>query len=266
MTLIDTHAHLDGADFAPDLDTVLARATAAGVETMVSCGQDEATSRATLALSVAHPAIKPAVGVHPHEARSAGDLHWLDIMLDAPAVVAAGEMGLDYHYDFSPRDVQREVLEGQLDRAETHGLPVILHCREAEDDLAAVLRRRFAKGRLGVVHCFTGPYEWGARLIEEFGLFLGIGGAVTFKNAKELHDAAARLPLDHLVLETDCPFMTPAPHRGKRNEPAYMSLTCARLAELRGVAPDTIAAATTANAQRLFPKTARRSSTEAAQR
>jgi TatD DNase family protein len=264
VTLIDTHAHLDGTDFAQDLDAVLARAAAAGVATMVSCGQDEATSRLTLALAASHPAIKPAVGVHPHEARTAGDLRWLDAMLENPMVVAAGEMGLDYHYDFSPRDVQREVLASQLDRAATNGLPVILHCREAEEDLAAILRARFARGRLGVMHCFTGPYEWGARLIEEFGLFLGVGGAVTFKNAKELHDAAARLPLDHLVLETDCPFMAPVPHRGKRNEPAYMTLTCARLAELRGAAPDAIAAATSANAQRLFLKIARPFQTEAA--
>ena len=262
MNLIDTHAHLDGADFAVDLDAVLARAAAAGVATMVSCGQDEATSRVTLALAGAHPQIEPAVGVHPHEARNAGDLRWLDAMLDDPAVVAAGEMGLDNHYDFSPRDVQREVLGSQLDRAQAHSLPVILHCREAEDDLAAILRERFTRGSLGVVHCFTGPYEWGARLVEEFGLFLGIGGAVTFKNAKELHDAVARLPLEQLVLETDCPFMTPAPHRGKRNEPAYLALTCARLAELRGTTPEAIAAATTANAHRLFPRIARRSGSE----
>ena len=256
MTLIDTHAHLDGTDFAQDLDAVLARAAATGVATMVSCGQDEATSRLTLALAATHPQIKTAVGVHPHEARSAGDLGWLNAMLNDPAVVAAGEMGLDYHYDFSPRDVQRDVLTRQLALADGARLPVILHCRESEDDLATILREHFAPGRLGVVHCFTGPYEWGARLIEEFGLFLGLGGAVTFKNAVELHDAAVRLPLDHLVLETDCPFMTPAPHRGKRNEPAYVALTCARLAELRGAAPEAIAAATTANALRLFPRIA----------
>jgi TatD DNase family protein len=257
VTLIDSHAHLDGKDFSGDFDAVLARAQAAGVATMVSCGQDEATSRTTLELAAAHPAIAPAVGVPPHEARSAGDLSWLERMLDDPAVIAAGEMGLDYHYDFSPRDVQRDVLARQLDLAESRGLPVILHCREAEDDLAAILRERFRSGRFGVVHCFTGPYDWGARLVEEFGLFLGIGGAITFKNAHDLHDAAARLPLDHLVLETDCPFMSPVPYRGKRNEPAYITLTCARLAELRGSTTDEVATATTANARRLFPKLAR---------
>ena len=256
MILVDTHAHLDGADFAGDLDAVLARAQAAGVAAIVSCGQDEATSRKTLALAGAHPAIAPAVGVHPHEARTAGDLSSLARMLEDPAIVAAGEMGLDYHYDFSPRDVQRDVLARQLDMAEVCGLPVILHCREAEEDLADILTLHFRRGRLGGLHCFTGPYEWGARLIDEFGLYLGLGGAVTFKNAKELHEAAARLPLDHIVLETDCPFMSPVPYRGKRNEPAYLTLTCARLAELRGITPDVIAEATTANARRLFPKLA----------
>jgi TatD DNase family protein len=233
---------------------VLDRAAAAGVRAIVSCGQDEATSRATIALAQVHPIIAAAVGVHPHEAKTAGDLRWLERMLVDPSVVAAGEMGLDYHYDHSPREVQRDVLRRQLDLAAQHELPVILHCREAEDDLASVLQEHFTSGRLGVVHCFTGTYEWGKQLIEEFGLFLGIGGAVTFKNAKDLHDAAVRLPLEHLVLETDCPFMTPAPNRGKRNEPANIALTCVRVAELRGASPLEIAEATTANAGRLFPR------------
>jgi len=254
VTLIDTHAHLDGGEYANDLEQVLERARTAGVSPIVAAGQDEASSRATLELASKHAHVAPAVGVHPHEAKSAGDLRWLEPLLRDPRVVAAGEMGLDYHYDHSPRDVQRAVFERQLDLAGERGLPVIIHCRESEDDIAAILQARFARGRLGVVHCFTGTYEWGKRLIGDFGVFLGIGGAVTFKNAKELHDAAARLPLDHLVLETDCPFMSPAPYRGKRNEPAYLPLTCARLAELRGCTPAEIAAATTANARRLFPK------------
>ncbi len=255
MTLVDTHAHLDGSDFDADLADVLARARAAGVAAMVSCGQDEATSSATLALARAHTVIAPAVGVHPHEAKSAGDLRWLETMLDDERVVAVGEMGLDYHYDFSPRDVQRAVFARQLDIARARDLPVIMHCRESEEDLVATLRAaRFDSSRRGVLHCFTGTFEFGERLIGEFGVYLGLGGAVTFKNAKELHDAAARLPVEHLVLETDCPFMTPAPYRGKRNEPAYVTLTCARLAELRGADVESIAAATTANALRLFPK------------
>lgn len=256
MTLVDTHAHLDGKEFADDLDAVLERAAAAEVRAIVSAGQDEQTSKVTLELARAHATIAPAVGVHPHEAKTGGDLGWLASMLDDPRVVAVGEMGLDYHYDFSPRDVQRDVFARQLDLAAARDLPVIMHCREAEDDLASILRERFARGRLGVVHCFTGDYDWGMRLIDEFGVFLGLGGAVTFKKAEALHDAAARLPLDRLVLETDSPFMTPAPHRGKRNEPAYVRLTCARLAQLRGSNPAAIAAATSANARRLFPRLA----------
>ena len=253
MSLIDTHAHLDGEEYASDLDAVIARAVDAGVGAIVSAGQDEDTSRAALALARRHPAVRPAVGVHPHRASSAGDLVWLREMARGQTVLAVGECGLDYHYDFSPRDVQHDVFARQLDLAAELGLPIIMHCRESEDDLAALLRTHYARERRGVVHCFTGDYDLGKAFIDEFDVYLGLGGAVTFKKADALHDAAARLPLERLVLETDCPFMTPAPYRGKRNEPAYIALTCARLAELRGVTSDAIAEATTANARRLFP-------------
>jgi TatD DNase family protein len=251
---MDTHAHLDGDAYATDLDAVLARARDAGVSHIVTAGQDEATSRATLALAASHKGVAPAVGVHPHEAKGAGDLAWLEELAREPGVVAIGEMGLDYHYDFSPRDVQRDVFARQLDLAGRLDLPAIIHCREAEDDVAAALRAHFDRARRAVIHCWTGGYDTAMAFINEFDVYLGIGGAVTFKSAADLHDAAARLPLDRLVLETDCPFMTPAPHRGKRNEPAFASLTCRRVAELRGVTDVDIAATTTTNAQRLFPR------------
>jgi TatD DNase family protein len=251
--LVDTHAHLDGDAFAADLDAVLARALDAGVARIVSAGQDEATSRAALDLAADHPNVAAAVGVHPHEAKDAGDLQWLESFARTDGVVAVGEIGLDYHYDFSPRDIQREVFARQLDLAGRLGLPAIIHCREAEDDVAATLRRHFDRSRRAVIHCWTGSYDAAMRFIDEFDVYLGLGGAVTFKSATDLHDAAARLPLDRLVLETDCPYMTPTPYRGKRNEPAYTALTCGRIAELRGVSEDHIAAATTSNAQRLFP-------------
>ena len=255
--LIDTHAHLDGAEYAADLDAVLARASAVGVATIVSAGQDEATSRATLALAANHRDVRPAVGVHPHLASSAGDMRWLAELVRDAAIVAVGECGLDYHYDFSPRDVQRDVFARQLELAAETGMPVIIHCRESEDDLIDQLRRHYARERRAVVHCFTGTHDFGKALIDEFDVYLGIGGAVTFKKAEALRDAAARLPLERLVLETDCPYMTPAPHRGKRNEPANLGLTCARLAELRGETVDEIARATTENARRLFSTLAR---------
>ena len=256
--LFDTHAHLDGEEYEDDLDEVVRRAYDAGVARVVSAGQDEKTSRAALELAKRFGAVVPAVGVHPHLARSAGDLAWLKPLAVQREVVAIGEIGLDYHYDFSPRDAQRDAFARQLDLAGELGLPVIMHCREAEEDLVEILRGRYDVSRTGVVHCFTGTYDVGARLIDQFGVFLGIGGAVTFKKAEELHEAVARLPLDRLVLETDCPFMTPAPHRGKRNEPAYLTLTCRRVAELRGAPEAEIVSMTTANARRLFPKLAAR--------
>jgi TatD DNase family protein len=252
--IVDTHAHLDGDEYAGDLPEVLARAADAGVSGIVSAGQDEATSRATLVLADRHPFIAPAVGVHPHLAKDAGDLSWLRALAASDEVVAIGECGLDYHYDFSPRDVQREVFARQLELAGEFALPVIIHCRESEEDLVSSLRAHYDRSRTAVVHCFTGTFDFGKALIDEFGVFLGLGGAITFKKAEALHDAAARLPLERLVLETDCPYMTPAPHRGKRNEPAYLALTCRRLAELRGASEAAIAAATTANAARLFPR------------
>jgi TatD DNase family protein len=251
--LIDTHAHLDGDAFASDLDAVLRRAAAAGVSRIVTAGQDEATSRATLGLAERHAIVAAAVGVHPHEAKSAGDLAWLEPLARTTGVVAVGEIGLDYHYDFSPREVQRDVFARQLDLAGRLDLPAIIHCREAEADIAVALREHFDRTRRAVIHCWTGAYDAAMSFVSEFDVYLGLGGAVTFKSAGDLHDAAARLPLDRLVLETDCPFMTPVPFRGKRNEPAYTALTCRRVAELRGVSEDVIAAATTSNAQRLFP-------------
>jgi TatD DNase family protein len=255
--LIDTHAHLDGPEYAGDLDEVVSRAEYAGVSAAVCAGQDYPTSVKTLALAERFPGIvAPAVGVHPHLAKDAGDMSWLAALLDNPRVVAAGEMGLDYHYDFSPRDRQREVFERQLELAAARALPAIVHCREAYDDVIAILRSHRGRGTTVVVHCFTASYDVGIMLIEQCGAFLGIGGAVTFKKATDLHDAVQRLPLEQLVLETDCPYMTPVPHRGKRNEPAYLPLTCAAVAALRAATADEIATVTTANAMRLFPKLA----------
>jgi TatD DNase family protein len=256
VTLVDTHAHLDGAEFAADLDAIVERASHAGVRAIVSAGQDEATSRATLQLADRFSQVAPAVGVHPHLAKDAGDLRWLAPLLDDPRVVAAGEMGLDHHYDFSPRERQREVFALQLELAGQRGLPAIIHCREAYDEVMAVLSAHRRAGTQAVIHCFTESYDVGKRLIGQHDVYLGIGGAVTFKKATDLHDAVKRLPLDRLVLETDCPYMTPVPHRGKRNEPAYITLTCAAIAALRGITAEAIAQATTANAQRLFAKLA----------
>jgi TatD DNase family protein len=260
FALVDTHAHLDGKEYSDDLEPTLARANEAGIATIVCAGQDEATSLATLELARRFAQIAPAVGVHPHEARHAGDLAWLPALLARPSVVAAGEMGLDYHYDFSPRERQREVFAAQLDLAATLKLPVIVHCRQATADVMELLRAHRQKSGRAVVHCFTESYEIGKNFIDSCDAYLGIGGAVTFKKALDLQDAVQRLPLDRLVLETDCPYMSPVPYRGKRNEPAYLWLTCQAVATLRNASVEDITAATTANAMRLFPKIATRAS------
>ena len=254
LALVDTHAHLDGSEYQNDLEAAMQRATEAGVRRMVSAGQDKATSLAALGLSTRFPQIAPAVGVHPHLAKDAGDMAWLGPMLDDPRVVAAGEMGLDYHYDFSPRDVQREIFATQLELAGARSLPVIIHCREAIEDVMTLLRAHRKPASPCVIHCFTESYDIAKKFIDECDVFLGIGGAVTFRKATDLQDAVTRLPLDRLVLETDCPYMAPVPYRGKRNEPAYMRLTCEAVAALRATTPDEVATATTANAEKLFPK------------
>jgi len=258
VSLTDTHAHLDGPEFASDLEQTVARAQSAGVTTIVSAGQDEATSRATLDIAARFASVAPAAGVHPHLAKDAGDLGWLPKLLDDPRIMAAGEMGLDYHYDFSPRERQREVFAQQLRWASERDLSAIVHCREAYDDVMQLLSAHRKREIPVVIHCFTASYEIGKQFIDDFDAYLGIGGAVTFKKATDLHDAVTRLPLERLVLETDCPYMTPTPFRGKRNEPAFMKLTCDAVAILRNMTPESIAEATTANALRLFPRLATR--------
>jgi TatD DNase family protein len=252
VRLVDTHAHLDGEDYSADLNDVVQRALDAGVSAIVSAGQDEMTSHETLEIARRFPAVRAAVGVHPHRAGHASDLAWVRTLASSTSVVAIGECGLDYHYDFSPRPVQRDVFARQLDLAQELDLPAIIHMREAEDDMQATLRAHYSRNRRAVIHCFTGDHDLGKALIDEFDVYLGIGGAVTFKKAEALHDAVARLPLERLVLETDCPYMTPAPHRGKRNEPAYLTLTLRRMAELRGADAEAIGRQTTENAVRLF--------------
>lgn len=225
---------------------------------IVSAGQDEATSRSTLSLADQYPIVAAAVGVHPHLSDDA-NLRWLEPLLRDDRVVAVGEMGLDYHYNFSKPERQRKIFAEQLELAGAHQLPAIIHCRDAYEDLALLLARHYAKNAPAVVHCFTESYEVGKRFIDDFGVFLGVGGVLTFKNSQALRDAATRLPLAQLVLETDCPFLAPVPYRGKRNEPGYVRFTCEVLAQLRDLAPQDVAAATSENAMRLFPKLAARS-------
>lgn len=252
--MIDTHCHVHDRKFDADRDAVVARAGEAGVTAMVTVGEDITDSRAAIAIAQRY-GIAVAAGIHPHEAQNApadvaGELRPL---LESPQVVAIGETGLDYYYEHSPREIQGAVLRAQLRVARDSGLPVVFHQRDAFDDFTAVLRDEWRPEMRGVVHCFTGSPEEAWIFVNEFGLFLGIGGVLTFPNAHSLREAAREVGVAKLVLETDCPYLAPVPMRGKRNEPAFVTHTAAKLAEVLGVPLAALAAATDANARALFP-------------
>jgi len=257
--LIDTHAHLDFRQFNNDLDAVLARAWKAGVGAIITIGIDLKTSRAAVALAEANDGIYATVGFHPHDAKIADDaaLDELRDLAQHPQVVAIGEMGLDFYRDRSPRDVQRRVFERQLQIAAELGKPVVIHDREAHTDTLEILRRWVAASppqpaeHRGVLHCFSGDKAL-AEAVVKLGFYIGIDGPVTYRNASQLAGIVAALPLDRLLIETDAPFLTPHPHRGKRNEPAYVRLVAEQIAELKDISLEEAAQTTSANAQALF--------------
>lgn len=253
--MIDTHAHIHDPKFDEDRDAMLARAVAAGVETIVTIGTDLDDSDRALKAAETY-GLHASIGIHPHEA------------IDAPADIAAafdvlraryaiaplaiGETGLDYYYDHSPRDAQQRVLRAQLAYAREHDLPVIFHQRDATEDFVAILRDAFVPPMRGVIHCFTGTSVEAHVFVNEFGLKLGIGGVSTFKTAQGVRDAIAAVGIEPLILETDCPYLAPIPHRGKRNEPAFMIETAKTVATTLGLSLDETIAATTHTARQLF--------------
>lgn len=251
MKLVDSHCHLDDPQFGQDREETIERARAAGVETLMAIGTGNGPPdlEAAIRLAERYPFMVATVGVHPHDAAKAdaATLDRLRQLAGHPKVKAIGEIGLDYHYDFSPRDVQRRVFEQQLALAAAAGLPVVIHTREAWDDTLALLAH-WRGG--GIMHCFTGN-EQQARQALDLGFHLAFGGLLTFPKAEETRQAARITPADRLLVETDCPYLAPVPHRGKRNEPAFLVDTVRRLAEVRGATPEDIAEQTTANFQRL---------------
>ncbi|MBI4320502.1 MAG: TatD family hydrolase [Chloroflexi bacterium] len=255
--LVDTHAHLDLPDFAADREAVIARAVEADVRCTVSVGLDVASSRAAIALAERYEGIVAAVGFHPHEAARLDDkaLAQIKALAKQPGVVAIGEIGLDFYRMRSPREAQLEAFQRQLTLAAELGLPVVVHDREAHDDVIRILeswaRSQAGRKNLGVLHCFSGDLAMAERAVD-VGLYISIAGTVTFPNAQRLAEVAARVPEWALLLETDCPFLAPLPYRGKRNEPAYVRIAAARVAQLRSVDVDTVAGVTTENARRLF--------------
>lgn len=253
--LIDSHCHLDSAEFDNDREAAIDRALQAGVTRMVAIGTGKGPPdlEAGIQLADRYPCFLATVGVHPHDAAKASDETYrrLTELLAHPKVVALGEIGLDYHYDFSPREQQAACFIEQMHRAGDAGKPIVIHTREAWDDTFRLLEEHWAPYKLpGILHCFSGGPEEARRGLE-LGFYLSFGGILTYPKALDVQAAAKSAPLERILLETDAPYLAPVPKRGKRNEPALLPHTAAKLAELRASTPDAIAEATTRNFARL---------------
>jgi TatD DNase family protein len=254
--LIDSHCHLDFPDFAEDFDGVLARAAAAGVGAMVTISTRVREFRRYANLAERHANIWCTVGTHPHQAGNETDVTVEELVtLSAhPRCVGIGEAGLDYFYDKAPRDLQRKSLLIHIDAARRTGLPLVIHARDADDDMAAILTEEMGKGAFkAILHCFSSGAAL-ARTGVALGLYVSFSGILTFRNSQALRDIAAELPADRLLVETDAPYLAPVPHRGKRNEPAFVAHTARVLAEVRGLDIAALMELTAANTRRVFAK------------
>lgn len=256
--LVDSHAHIDGPEFDADRDEVIQRARDAGVSTILNVGTGDPQTGAferAVELAEKHDGIYTAIGIHPHDARLYDDVteeRIRNLATNSSRVIAWGEIGLDFHYDNSPRDVQREVFRRQLRAARDLRLPVIIHTREAEHETIEILRAEWEdSGLRGIMHCFSGSSELAQKVLE-LGFLISFSGILTFKKAEELRETSRQVPLDKLLIETDCPYLTPVPYRGKRNEPAYVREVAGCLAEIRGVSLDEMEQITERNFSVLF--------------
>jgi TatD DNase family protein len=249
LDLFDTHAHLHFPDFASDLGDVLARARAAGVHRMLTVGTDPETSRAAIDLAGREPDVWASVGIHPHDAQAAdaAALTEIERLACTPRVVAVGEIGLDFFRDLSPRPDQERAFRSQLEIARRVRRPVLVHCRDAHTEVLAILQEHRVAELGGIMHCFSGDVEIARRCLD-LGLLVSLAGPVTYPKARALPDVARFVPIDRLVVETDCPYLPPQTFRGQRNEPAHIAVTAARVAELRGEPPETLAGHLTWNA------------------
>ena len=254
--LVDSHCHLDFPEFAPELDAIVARARAAGIGRMVTISTRVRKLPEVLAVAEKYPDIFCSVGTHPHNAHEELDIDTAQLIALSkhPKIVAIGEAGLDYHYDKSPRDAQEAGFRQHIAAARQTGLPLVIHAREADADMARILVEETEKGAFpAVLHCYTGGRDLAFEAIE-LGLYIGFTGIMTFKNGQDLRDLAADLPAHRILVETDAPFLAPLPYRGKRNEPSYVVETAKVLAQVRGIDADEIARQTTENFFRLFSK------------
>ncbi len=253
--LIDSHAHIQGKEYAGEAAAVIERARAAGVEQIIAVGGagDMSSNTDAVALADSFANIYATVGMHPHDAKDVGpdELEKLKDLARHPKVIAVGETGLDYYYNHSPRDVQRRVFAQFIHIAREIELPIVVHERDAALDGAELLRSE-GEGKLrGVIHCFTGNYE-AARAYLDLGFYISFTGIITFKNAEALRDVVRQVPLERILVETDSPYLTPVPHRGKRNEPAYVRLVAETIAKIKGMTLEDVARVTSDNAHQLF--------------
>jgi TatD DNase family protein len=262
---VDSHAHLDGKQFDSDREQVIARAREAGVQTIVAIGNGDGppTLNAGIQLAEKHPFMYATIGIHPHEARLADDAAYqtMERLARHPKVIAWGEIGLDYYYDHSPRDTQKQVFSRQMELAAAAKLPIVIHNRpsdgsdDAWDDCLAMINQQWAPhGLRGILHCFTG--NWGqAKRALDMGFMISFAGNLTFPKAQQIRDAALAVPLDRMLIETDCPYLAPVPHRGKRNEPSFVKETAGKLAELRGLSTEEVGEQTSRNFYNFFKLT-----------
>jgi TatD DNase family protein len=256
MDLIDSHAHIDFPQFADDREAMLVRARDAGVGTLLAIGTGPGPEKLDAALPFAeqHDWIYTSVGIHPHEAKEVTPQHLDELarLAQHPKVIAWGEIGLDYFYDHSPRDVQATVFRSQMELAHTAKLPIIIHCRDAWEDCLALIEQHWRPtGLAGILHCFTGTLDHAKRGLD-MGFLISFAGNSTYPKTQNIREVAKEIPLDRMLIETDSPFLAPQPYRGKRNEPAYVVEVAKTLATVRNLAPEEIAAATAANFRRLF--------------
>ena len=254
--LIDSHCHLDFPDFAPEIDAVVARARAAGVHRLITISTRVADAHVYRSLAERFDDVFFTIGTHPHQAHEEPDTSVARLVeLSAhPKCVGIGEAGLDYHYDKSPREVAARVFRIHIAAARETGLPLVIHARDADADVAAIVRDEMGQGAFkAVLHCFTSSRELAMTGLE-LGFYVSFSGVLTFKTSNELRAIARDMPLDRLLVETDAPFLAPVPHRGRRNEPAFVAATAGVLAQVKGISPEALAAATTANVLRLFAK------------
>ena len=252
--IIDTHAHLDFKDYNKDLDDVLEKARKHGIAKIINISSSPSTIDKTIELTKSHPMIYGALGIHPHDSKLATYTHYEHVLTQAKSnnkIVAIGEIGLDYHYDHSPRNIQQMVFRKFINIAKELDLPVVVHEREAAEDALKILKEEAASDTGAVIHCFSGDVNQAKKMLD-LGFYISLTGVVTFKNAQITKEVAKYVPIDRLMIETDSPFLTPAPHRGKRNEPSYVKFVAEYIAELRAMDFDLFCNKTTESAKIFF--------------